>query len=170
MSKIALIGAHRATKLKAPYDDADWDIWACSAFNESELPRHDVWFEIHDLRDRVVIDEIGPVYLEWLKDQKNIYMQTEYPEYPNAAVYPIDEVLNEFGPYFFTGTISYMMAMAILEAPEVIGIWGVGKCPECSHQLSSIRHFVQEALDSGIDVISPAFPELLVPPPLYAFS
>lgn len=162
--KIAIIGAHSATKLKAPYDDDSWEIWACSNKNESVLPRHDIWFEIHSLDN----PHLGQVYLEWLKKQPFVYMQEAFKDYPGSVHYPIQTVVSLFGEYFFTGTVSYMMALAILEKPEEIGLWGFSQCPEYKEQRSSILHFVQLARDAGIKVTAPA--GLLDAAPLYGYT
>ncbi len=162
MAKIAIVGAHRATKLLAPYHDPAWAVWACSVFNESELPRHDLWVEIHPTES---IEVASPVYAEWLRGQPAVVMQEAYPDYPGATPYPLDKALDMFGPYFFTGTISYMMALAIMEQPEAIGLWGISPCPEFMHQKPSLWHFIEEARDRHIEIVAP--PELLAAPPLY---
>lgn len=47
--KIAICGSHPATKMKAPFGEPDWQIWACSPHNYSHgrLPRVNEWFELH---------------------------------------------------------------------------------------------------------------------------
>lgn len=47
--KIAVLGSHPETKMKAPFDDPEWKIWACSPhnFEKERLPRVDEWFESH---------------------------------------------------------------------------------------------------------------------------
>ena len=164
-TKIAIVGAHRDTKLLAPYDDAAWAVWSLSMFNESELPRHDVWFELHA---RTELELFGPVYLEWLRQLPLVYMQAAWPEYPGSRRYPLNLVKDEFGPYFFSGSISYLLALAILEQPDTIGLWGISPCPEMIHQKPSLWHFIAEADRRGIEVIAP--PELLDPPPLYGWE
>lgn len=164
-TKIAIVGAHRATKLLAPYQDAAWAVWSCSRSNENELPRHDQWFELHKHEEFV---DLGPVYLEWLKGLPTVYMQGRFPEYPGSKEYPLNRVLAEFGPYFFSGSISYIFALAILERPETIGLWGLAPCPEYMHQKPSLWHFITEARRRGIEIEAP--PDLLAPPPLYGWD
>lgn len=152
MSKIAIVGAHPDTKLKAPYDDPDWTIWSCSMRNESELPRHDAWFEMHKPE---FLAKYGPVYPQWLKDQKLVYMQEAYDDIPGAVVYPLDKVRQEIGSYtdeFLKGSVNYMQALAVTEKPEVMGFWGIGDCPEYAHQRQSILFFVHEAVRRGIRI------------------
>lgn len=163
--KIALVGAHRATKLDAPYDDPDWLIWSCSPRNESELPRFDAWFELHG---RDVFETFGPIYNKWLRTLPHVFMQEHYGDIPGSRPYPLDSVRKEFGPYFFTGTPAYMLALAVQQAPPGIGLWGFGACPEYSHQRSSIFYFVRRAQERGIMVTGSA--GVLDPPPLYAFG
>lgn len=163
--KIAIVGAHRSTKLQAPYEDRDWQIWTCSPSNESELPRHDAWFEIHEMNDAIIAQRQGPVYREWLKAQPVVYMMELYPEYGGAVKYPLEEVESAFGRYFLTSSISFMMALAIMKKPEKIGLWGISDCPEYREQKSGILYFVQRAKECNIDIIAPEF--LLKPEPLY---
>ncbi len=163
--RIALVGAHRATKLLAPYGDGDWHIWSCSPSNESELPRHNAWFELHKLD---VVAKMGPVYGDWLRSLPLVYMQQQYPEIRGSHPYPIDSVIREFGRHFLTGTLSFMAALAIQHKPDVIGFWGVGTCPEYSHQLPSLWYFMQIARSRGIEIRADS--GLLDPPPLYGWE
>lgn len=165
---IAIVGAHRKTKLCAPYDDQGCQIWACSYRNENELPRHDLWFEIHDLK---TIHNCGKEYVEFLKTLPNLYMQERFQEFPNALPFPLGVIKTLFGEYFLSGSISYMMARAIMKSPRKISLWGiVGDCPEYHEQKKSIHHFTQIARDRGIEVISPAYEDLLKPPPAYGYA
>lgn len=165
MSKIAIVGANPASKLKAPYGDRDWLIWACSYKNESELPRHDVWFEIHRFED---VRGFGPVYWDWLKTLPFVYMYDRHPEIPGSRPYPIAEVRREFGDYFLTNSLAFMMAQAIRLRPEAIALWGLGFNAEFWQQRPTILHFVQIARDRGIEVTAPD--NLLAARPIYAFE
>jgi hypothetical protein len=116
--KIAIVGAHRASKLRAPYDDPEWEIWSCSPRNENELPRQDVWIEIH-LRHKL---QKQVEYCAFLAGLPLVYMQEQYPEFPGSLAYPLDRMLKRFGPRLFCWSICYMMALAIDREPERIGI------------------------------------------------
>ena len=165
MANIALIGAHRATKLLAPFSDDSWEIWSCSEKNESELPRQDVWFELHGEKA-----ESNIIYMDWLKNVPKVYMQDVKRGHPNSVRYPLEDVVKEFGSYFLTGTVSYMLAAAILEKPDAIGLWGISECPEYSHQKPSLLYFIQEARNRGIEIIVPDGVTLLDAPEIYGYN
>ena len=156
---IAILGSNPANKMDAPFDDPDWKIWACSTHNSpphQELPRVDEWFELHD----PVIDHTRPPeFLAWVKDLSTkipVWMRDRV-DYPDSKEYPDEEMKARFGPFNFTSTISYMLAKAISEGPEAIGIWGVMQASpnEWSYQRPGIQNFIQTAHDEGIKVIVP---------------
>ena len=152
MKKIAIIGANPENKLLAPYDDPEWEIWACSNKNENQIPRIDALFEIHDLTNKRVTDILGPAYMEWIKTLPCVYTQETYEHIPGSVVYPFEEVIEAFGPYFLTCSISYMMAFAILDGAEEIGLWGLSDCQEYRHQRPSLFYFKQRAEEEGVKV------------------
>lgn len=116
------------------------------------MPRHDAWFELHPIeRSR----EESPDYVDWLATLPLVWMQHVYAEIPGARRYPVEVVEAAFGPYFLTGSIAYMMALALLQEPEAIGLWGVAASQEYSYQKAGILHFCQAAWDRGIDIVVP---------------
>lgn len=163
--KIAIVGAHPVTLCDAPYDDASWRIWSSSPKNEGRLPRVDAWFEMHN---EAAVESYGPDYLVWLRSQPLVYMQHERPDIPRAEEYPLDRVLDEFGAHFLTGTLSYMLALAILREPEAIGVWGIELCREYTQQRPSLAYFATVAEQRGIRVS--AVNDLLKPRPIYGFD
>jgi hypothetical protein len=60
----------------------------------------------------------------------------------------------------------WIMAHAIMQKPEKIGIWGVDPA---GPQRTEVQHFVQVARDRGIEVIAPE-DTILNPPRLYALE
>lgn len=168
--KIAIVGGHRSTKLRAPFGDSDWAIWSLSPRNESELPRHDAWFELHS---RSVLESLGnPVYLEWLRHLPLVYMQTADPEFPGSVAYPKDEMVARFGSEFFTSSMAWMLAMAITQQPSAIGIWGVESAThgEYHTQRTGILHFIEVARALGIKIIVPDGCRLLRRGILYGYD
>lgn len=164
--KIAIVGANIATKMLAPYGDPLWAIWACSQSNESELPRHDAWFELHDPAI------LGAEYRAWLAGLPLVWMRQVYPEVPGSRPYPVDDMVRRYGRWFFTSTIPWMLAKAIEETPEAIGIWGVEMTAHEAWHLErpAVHHFAQLALDRGIAVTVPKGCTLLDPLPLYGVA
>ena len=125
--KIAVLGSHPITVWMAPFGDPDWKIWACSPhnFEKRELPRVDEWFETHmpafcaKTRQRPYLDyvrSLSPQIPVWMRDRSG---------HPCAREYPEKELKREFRPGWFTSSIAYIMAKAIVEKPEAIGLFGI---------------------------------------------
>lgn len=165
--RIAIVGTHPLTWKQAPFSDTSWEIWGCSLKHESTLPRQTAWFEIHR-----ILEVFGPyqVYTDWLKTLPRLYiMEPGLSAYPNATRYPREEMIAEFGPYFFTSTIAWMFGYAISLKPEAIGIYGVETktAEEYLHQRPAYHHFTQVARDRGIQIVTAPNSTLLIPPGFY---
>lgn len=166
-SGIAVVGAHSATKLGAPYDSPDWEIWACSYRNENELPRVDRWFEVHS--EQTLSSPEMAEYRRFLAGFPFIYMNGEHAEYEGSEPYPIEAVIDQFGTAFLTCTPALMLALAISMRPKRIGLWGISEgVPEYDWQLPAICHFMLLARSLGIEVIDPV--DILRRAPVYAFD
>ena len=176
--KIAIVGSAPSTRDMAPYGDESWEIWGCSNLY-MVIPRWDRWFEIHDWQLRVQEEQYKQGgYEEWLRTDhgKPIYMQDVYGEIPSSVRYPLAEVTREFNRYF-TNTISYMVAFALLQEPEAIGIFGVdmavqdaGGFSEYAHQRPSCEWFLGVAYGRGIELVIPAQSDLLKCGQLYGYE
>ena len=170
--KVAIVGTAPSSRTLAPFNDPSWQIWVCSAGNMNMVPRVDVWFEIHSNLLWPESEHFGRPYVEWLRQQKfPIYMQDQ-SLVPNAISYPKDEMVAEFGRYFFTSSFAWMMAMAIKRGAKEIGLWGVDMASRDEYilQRSGGHFFIQEAVRRGISIRLPKESDLLQPPALYGFD
>ncbi len=163
--KIGILGtaAHFA---KAPFNDPSWELWAC---NNGEPPRWDRWFQLHD---DGIIDSF-PGYRDWLRAQtKPVYMQTRNTGVPEALTYPLDTIKAKYGTWFLSSTIALMLALAIEESPDEIGLWGVdmSDATEYRYQRPGCRFFLQVALMQGIKVTIPPECDLLTPSLVYGYE
>ena len=166
---IAIVGAHRGSKLKAPYGHPSCEIWSCSERNENELPRVDIWFGLHPFR---LPDWPKAEYLGWLAGLRTVYTRAPCEEIPGAVSYPKDEMVERFGRFFFENpcgsTPAWMMALAITRKPPAIGIYGVHAEGDFAAQGHGMQHFMQIARREGIEIICPT--PLDAPGTLYAFE
>lgn len=161
--KIALVGGH-PSKRAAPFDDPSWTIWSCSERNYAEVPRADLWFELH-LRE--AIDGNGP-YLAFLRAHPAVLMRQRFADIPGSRRLPLETLTGRFGRCFFQGTPCYMAAQALASQPVAIGLWGIeGRFPEYARQRQALQHFVWLAEQQGIAVTCP---DDLLAAPLYAFE
>lgn len=129
-TKVAVLGFTDSWKL-APFNDLSWEIWGLNELYMF-IPRWDRWFEIHSRKlyesDKARVSD----HIERLKQMTcPIYMHEHHDDIPTSVKYPLDEI-GKFFPNpnpdtkpYITNTISAMIALAIYEGFEEIGIFGV---------------------------------------------
>ena len=167
---IAILGCvnHRE---QAPFDDPNWEIWFQHDFN---LQRWDRCFEVHDL-NMIRHGATKPIW-DWMVQQdgtRPIYVWPKVcSEIKGSVVYPRDEMVREFGAHCFDSTVAWMMALAILMKPKIIGLYGIDFASDAEYreQKPGVRALMFEARKRGIDVVGPAESEMMVPPYLYAID
>ncbi len=170
--KIAIIGTAPSSRSLAPFSDPTWKIWACSPGNMNMLPRVDAWFEIHGSMLWPDHKHYGEPYLNWLKQQKfPIYMQDQR-FIPNAVSLPRKELVDEFGPFFFTSSFAWMMALAMKQGAKEIALYGIDMASRDEYilQRPGAYYFFQEAQRRGIKISAPYESDIMQPPGLYGFS
>lgn len=181
--KIALVGSAPSSVRLAPYADPSWTVWACSpgayaTIGQSRAFRPgDAFFELHRWEPPVIGDPthqvtwFSPEYCQWLREYPGmVYTGEHIPEIKNSVRLPREELLSKYGPFFFTSSLAWMLAMAI-ETPGIkeIGLWGVdmSATEEYAQQRPGCQFFVQIALQRGIRITVPPESDLLQPMPLY---
>ena len=194
--KVAIVGytEHRAL---APFTDDSWEIWGLNDlyYELPEIGVDRLrWFQLHswtgDLphdprneRRSPVNFQAGPPHprdpnhVLWLQEQAKripVYLLEPRAEIPDARIFPMDEAFRFFSMdggktpnRYFTNTISYMIALAIMEGAEEIGIYGVdmmmggGEGSEYGWQRPSCEFFLGVAKGMGITVYIPDESDLL---------
>lgn len=167
MRKIAIVGANTLLRRLAPFDDKSWEIWTFSAHNHGFIPRFDRWFELHSPFDKAM--QRFPRYHEFLRGISGVTVRDKDCKLTDPVLYPEAEMVERFGPYFFTSSQAWLFALAISERPAVIGIWGSqfhARDPFL-HQLSGVQYFSQRAREAGIELVCPKQSLAIVPPALY---
>lgn len=165
-----MLGTATSTLSQAPVSDPSWEIWTCSPGMHKTVPRIDRFFELHDLPH---LKERASVFFEDLKSVPFPVYTFGPPEtFPTGVAYPRDAIGEAFGEWFLTSTVAWMIALAIHEGADEIGLWGVdmGAQEEYAHQKAGCLHFVTIALKRGIKVHIPKNSELLVVAPPYPFN
>ncbi len=178
--KIAIVGKAPSSIAMAPYDDPTWQIWTLSNNAQlGEAKRWDRHIEIHPIanfRD----NEKRKTYWDWLckepAGQRPIYMQEVVKEIPAAVLYPKSKAVEVFGTYF-NNTVSWMIALALLEGVKELGIFGVdmacdgvGENSEYAHQRPSCEYMIGIAIGRGVPVTVPDQADLLKARRLYGFD
>lgn len=177
--RIALVGTAPSSRSLAPFDNASWQIWGVGPGNlnpESKIPRCDVWFELHAY-DTFRNEPSYAGYVEELKKVPKVYMQKAEPEIPGSVAYPKDQMVEKYGPYFFTSSFSWMIAEAIdafaksEDEEKILGFFGIdcSASEEYAEQRPGAHFFFMKACEAGIKVICPPESDLLHPPGLYGY-
>lgn len=176
MRRIAIIGTAPTSRGLAPYEDQTYEIWACSPGNMGLVPRVTRWFELHDVGVSTNPEHRGwsLPYYKWLNEQTfPVTMLTKNDAIARADVYPIREMISEFGRLWFSSSIAYMMALAIHEKVDEIAIFGVDMAADQEHytaQRAGCHRFMEIAGERGITVKVPFESSLSRPPPLYGYD
>lgn len=179
---IAIVGCSDS-KMMAPFKKDEWEFWGVNnlflTLPEEPWTR---WFEIHNITHdgtnfirREKFDFRGlnvNTYIKKLGQLKcPVYMQQKWPHVPNSIEYPKELVETIFGRYI-TNTISYEIALAILQLPETIGIYGVDMAvgSEYQAQRPSCEAFIGLCWGLGIEIIIPDEADLLKVRFMYGFE
>ncbi len=88
----------------------------------------------------------------------------KYAEIPLSEAFPIKECMKEFGLPYFSNTISYMIAFALLNKAEQIDLYGVNQASssEYFYEKASVEYWLGIAVGRGVKVtINGAKSELL---------
>ena len=145
--KIAVVGMSDSAK-EAPFN-TDWKVWGLPWHREF-WPRFDRHFEMHELSLIREHPEVRPKdYEERLKTLPDLYMQEAYKYIPNAKQYPF-HICN-----YYNSSIAYMLAMAIYQKPDTIGLWGVDMKAgeEFFYQRPNCEYLLGMAIGNGIEVV-----------------
>jgi len=190
-NKIAIMGTAGSSMELAPFKDQAWAIWACSpgAYSTCAKNRCDAWFEVHRYLPTLPGQVGAPGTKPWFSAEYHAFMQQMKgpvfmsqadPSIPNASRIPFEALIEKYGPYFWTSTLAYMLAMAIdtlqdrAAAGEKVGIglFGVDMAAseEWAYQRPGCQHFVGLAMSMGIDVILPEESDLMRPPTMYGIG
>lgn len=204
--KVAIVGFTQSRTL-APYADGDWEIWGLNDLYLDMPVLQDVqrlrWFQVHKwvevVHHKPVRADADPLdfragpphprdanHVAWLQTMATkipIYLLEPRPEVPEARIIDREAIYRYFSNdgvkrnTYFTNTISWQLAMAIMEmVPEPggrclpgseLGVWGVdmmmagGTGSEYGYQRPSCEWLLGWARGAGITVHVPDESDLL---------
>lgn len=164
MKSVAIVGGAEATAVFAPFNDPEWEIWGL-AWHTASLQRTSLLFDIHDPgfkaeapyrlhynshRNERYIEKVNASGVPIMCDPKAL------KSFTNGIAYPLAEVRAAMPRRdFLECTVSYMVALAILQGAKRIGLWGchfTGK-DEYQYQLPSVTWLLGYAEAIGIEVV-----------------
>jgi hypothetical protein len=171
--KVAIVGTAPSSRLLAPFNDPTWTIWGSSPANGmGNIPRADAWFEMHCNFMWPEYQSYGVPYIKWLNEQNFPIMAQDQTLIPKALTFPMKEMVDKFGPYFFTSTFAWMMAYAIHVGVKEMALFGVDMASKDEYilQRPGGQYFITLAKQNGIKVFIPQESDLAQPPPLYGYT
>ena len=142
--KVAIVGK-LPTKHKAPYNDTDWEIWSVNRRENEELPRVDLWFDLH--------------FEPFSKGQDF-----------TRENFPFDDIEAMLGGHYFNNTVSYVIAYAIYKGYKEIALYGMRFNNEAEmkiKQYENVRELIFFAKGRGITVTAPEDEVMVAEYPVY---
>jgi hypothetical protein len=154
--KVAIVGMS-PTYIEAPFDDPTWQKWGLPW--GYEWARMDRLFEMHSLpfikQGKDSKGNVMPAnHMERLQECGPVYMQEAYPEIPESIAYPLEEVGKSVAPYW-SSSVGYMLALAIHEGAEEIGLYGVDMQGDHASQRPNAEYLLAIAKERGIKITLP---------------
>lgn len=130
MAELAIVGNYTGIH-NSPVFQMDREIWGFGGRGPT-LPRLDVLLQLH----LPYAWQENPGVENWLKKNKTVpvYMRQRYHEFPMSMPYPferafalLDGVWLHDKPlrFYFTSSIAFAIALAILQGRERIEFWGI---------------------------------------------
>jgi len=162
--KIAIVGFARPHRDEAPFQDPSWEIWGVNDA-WSFMPRSDRWFEVHSRPIHEWELRRAQGHLDFLASyQGPVYMIEHYDHIPSSVEFPLADVIEDIGRVYLTSSIAYMLALAIHEKVDELGLWGVDMASqsEYGHQRPCCEYLIGLAEGRGIKVTLPDSCKLLV--------
>ncbi len=142
--KVAILGK-LSTKYKAPFNDKSWEIWGLNKRPFEELPRVDLWFDLH----------FKPFSAGQDFTREN---------------FPFEKIDEMVGGHYFNNTVSYLIAYAILKGYKEIALFGMAFDNAAERkigQYGNVRELIFFAKGKGIKVTAPADPVMVKEYPQY---
>lgn len=177
MRKIAIVGTAPDSVKDAPFHDKSWEIWSLGAnadvFLSIPNSRFNRWFELHTFTALKLANALPQHRLDFFKRIGNtLTIGHDNCELPEAVMYPKDAVIADIGREYFTSSIAWLIALAIHEKVDVIGLWGVNMIGdgEYSHQRACCEFLLGVAQGRGIKVELSQRSPLLRAERMYAFE
>lgn len=177
--KVAILGFAPSWR-EAPFADENYEIWALNEMYRvaPEVPtfRADRWFEIHD---RNSPSKNNPEHIGWLQQcPVPVYMWQHYDDIPNSLRFPREQIVDYFksknfkGSGYFTNSISWFIALAIMEGFKTIAVYGVDMATDSEYQAQrpSCEYWIGVCEGLGIELILPETSDLLKCTQLYGFE
>jgi len=133
------------------------EVWGSNSIYR-DYNKVDRLFIAHDIRVIMMHDD-GEFVEHINKLGIPVYTHQRYKVLKNNAIIPIVDLMNEFGQAFFLNVITYMIAVAIMQKPKTIQLFGVDMRPDAgnetySNEKGSVEYWLGVAIGRGIEIIN----------------
>lgn len=112
--------------------------------------------DILDEKPQVVsnVTNLGEVIQRINKMRIPMIAPYKYEEIPMSQAFPIKEVVQKFGVPYFTNTICYMIAYALLQGAKEIELWGINQAGshEYTEERGGVEFWIGIALGMGVKI------------------
>lgn len=158
--KVAIVGFtdHREQAFLLPREE--WEVWGLNELHRQHDPAlFDRWFEVHNRKDL----DTDAQHIEALsKFDIPVYMQDSYPDIPASVPFPRDAIIKHFGVDYFTSSIAWEIAYAVMLGAEAIHVYGVDMAQdtEYAEQRPCCEFWMGIAKGRGIEVYVPPTSDL----------
>ena len=170
LRKVGLLGGSKSLRY-APWYDSSWELWSHASCRHLCKRDPDLLFDLHppELWRNPKLKIWDPNYLEWLgKNRIPIMMQEAYPDAPASIRYPFETMITEWPRGYMTNTLSYMVALALMEGVTHLGVFGCNyeTDNEYGPQRGCAEYWLGIAEGRGVHVQLPPLADLLGKPAL----
>lgn len=150
--RIAIVG-FTETRSAAPWGDPTFEKWVCNNLHKYVPDKWDRLYDLHSYEE-ITQDKEHEAFLRTC--HRPVYVWEPRPEWPSSVRFPKEQIVAAFGRYF-TNSISWMIAHAMLEAATDLHIYGVDMATgtEYANQRPSCEYFLGMAAGRGINVYVP---------------
>lgn len=186
--KVIIMGFAPDSRELAPIHDDSFDVWGLNELY-MEMPqireRAHMWFQLHGYEPPTIRDKNQVQSLAALKCP--VWMWKPHAGIPNSVQYPLEQILTKFDTYgegmapdipnqrdraYFTNTVSWMIALAVMFDYKEIHIYGVNMAQdqEFQHQRPSCEFFIAWARGAGKKIYLPIESDLCRSWMLYGYD
>lgn len=177
MRKVTILGSARPSSLWANDLPPDVELWGMNLDHQFLTRPCQRYFQMHHRMHNS--DNGNPpghfgrplVHEEFLRTCGiPVFMQEVDPFIPTSIHYPIEDIEARFGSYF-TSTAAYMMALALYERVDELGLLGLhlDRSDEYTEQKPCIEYYLGIAKEMGVTIRLPADCDL-TKAPRYAYD
>lgn len=119
---------------------------------------YDILFilDVLDEKPQVVsgVQNLGETIARINASGKPLVAPFRYEEIPNSIAFPLEQYVNEFGAPYFTNTIAYMVAYALLQGAKKIDVYGINQASssEYFYEKAGVEYVLGIAVGRGVEV------------------